>query len=278
MENQGRKGKFELSVLGAVWMVILYTRIIPIFIGVPFRLIYEAIPFGNMENTKEIIEILGGGILRVIIVVLVLKSIKKSIDNNFEIKYFGKLNYKLLFSAMLLIGGYYLLYESSIGIVINKIPKSSIMEETFTKMFLNPYSAFISMAIIGPIFEEIFMRGIILAGLLNRYSPRKAIIASALIFGAWHLNIHQFVDATLAGLILGMIYYKTNSLILCIAAHMANNAIAVTMEYTEHSFNMITFFIGGLIFVGSTMLFFRYLKELNKNLKVDRSYRNEEVL
>lgn len=117
------------------------------------------------------------------------------------------------------------------------------------------------------------MRGIILGGLLNRYSPKKVIIASVLIFRAWHFNILQFVNTTLVG----MVYYKTNSLILCIAAHMTNNTISVIMEYTEHSFNAIIF-LGVIIFIGSAMLFFRYLKEFDGKLGINKSYKEQEVL
>lgn len=83
----------------------------------------------------------------------------------------------------------------------------------------------ISLIIIAPIFEEILMRGIILEGFLNKYKPATAIIASSIIFGTMHLNIPQFINATIIGIFLGMVYYKTRSLALCIVAHMLNNAI-----------------------------------------------------
>jgi len=77
MENQSRESKFELSILGAVWTVVFYTLIIPVLIG-PFYWIYDSIPFGDMENIKEIIGILGQVILRIIIVVLAVKNVKKN--------------------------------------------------------------------------------------------------------------------------------------------------------------------------------------------------------
>lgn len=281
MENQGSESKFELSILGAVWTVVFYSFIVAFIIGMlwaPFNHLIETVYFKEIENIQIIMDLLRGIIIDLIIILIALKKVKKVSSGNFKIKYLNKFNYKLLFSTIFLIGGYYLLYESSIGIMMEKVPVPKFIEEEFTRMFLHPYSTFISAGIRAPIFEEIFMRGIILVGLLNRYSPKKAIIVSALIFGAWHLNIPQFVDATLGGLILGTIYYKTNSLILCIAAHMANNTLYTIMEYTEHSFNMLTFFIGVLIFLCSTMLFFRYLRELDKNLKVDKLYKNQEAL
>ena len=281
MENQASESKFELSVLGAIWTVVFYSFIVAFIIGMlwaPFNYLIETVYFKEIENIQVIMDLLRGIIIDLIIILIALKKVKKISSGNFKMKYLNKFNYKLLFSTIFLIGGYYLWYQSSIGIMMEKVPVPKFIEEVFAEILLHPYSAFISGAIRAPIFEEIFMRGIILAGLLKKYSPKKAIIISALIFGAWHLNIPQFVDATLGGLILGTIYYKTNSLILCIAAHMANNTLDTIMEYTEHSFNMITFFIGILIFLGSALLFFRYLKELDENLKWNKSYKKQEVL
>jgi len=278
MENQAREGKFKLSILGAIWMVVFYSFIIAFIIGMLWASFSLIIDFKITENIQVIMDLLRSTIIDIIIIVIVLKKVKKISGGKFKMKYLNKFNYKLLFSVIFLIGGYYLLYESSIGIIMEKVPVPQFIEEGFEEIFLHPYSAFISMGIRAPIFEEIFMRGIILAGLLNRYNPKKAIIISALIFGVWHFNIPQFVDATLAGLILGVIYYKTNSLLLCIAAHMTNNMLCTIMEYTEHSFNMLTFFIGVLIFLGSAMLFFRYLKELDEKLEMNKLYKNREVL
>lgn len=184
MENQAREGKFELSVLGAVWMVVFYSFVVTFIIGMLWASFSLIIDFKITENIQVIIDLLRSTIMDIIIIVLALKKVKKISNGNFKLKYLDKFNYKLLFSAMFLIGGYYLFYESSIGRIMEKVPVPQFIEEGFEEMFLHPYDAFIFAVIKAPIFEEIFMRGIVLGGLLNRYSPKKAIIASALIFGA----------------------------------------------------------------------------------------------
>jgi len=277
MENQARESKFELSVLGALGFIgklIFYFLIILgalTIILVPIGLIIGEFTPINLETLKESAKLLSEPILDIIILVVAVKKAKKMSDNNFRIKYLGKLNYKLLLSVILLMIGYYLWYQSSIGVIINKFPLPEFLKEAEREMALHPYFSIFSMAIVAPIFEEILMRGILLAGLLNRYSPKKAIIISALIFGISHLNIVQSVNTTLMGLILGMIYYKTNSLILCIGAHMTNNIFAIIMggakEYMGYSPNIISFMAGVIIFTGSVILIFRYLKELDENLK-----------
>jgi len=288
MENQSRESKFELSILGALGFIgklILYVLIIfgalVIFLVPIGLLIGEFTPI-SLETLKESAKLVSGLVFYLIAIAVAVKKAKKMSDNNFKIEYIGKLNYKLLLSIIFLMIGYYFWYHSSIGVITDKIPLPEFLKKAEREMELHPYSAFFSLAIRAPIFEEIFMRGIILTGLLNRYRPKKAIIISALIFGISHFNIVQSVNTTLIGLVLGLIYYKTNSLILCIAAHMTNNIFAMIMggakEYMGYSPNIISFVVGVLIFTGSAILFFQYLKELDKKLEINKLYKNQEVL
>ncbi|UUV17832.1 CPBP family intramembrane metalloprotease [Fusobacteria bacterium ZRK30] len=288
MEDQARESKFELSVLGAVWMVVFYSFIVGVIMGllwIPFSLIIDTIyskySFENIQNIKAVMNLLGESILDFIIIVLIIKKAKKMSENSFRIKYMGKLNYKLLLSVICLMIGYYFWYHSSIGVITDKIPLPEWLKEAEMEMELHPYSTFFSMGIVAPIFEEFLMRGVILAGLLNRYNPKKAIIISALIFGIWHFNIVQSVNATLIGLLLGIIYYKSNSLILCIALHMTNNIFAGIMgeakEYMGYSPTIISFLVGVIIFIGSAMMFFRYLRESDEKLKLNKLCEKGEV-
>lgn len=83
--------------------------------------------------------------------------------------------------------------------------------------------AFIMLVFAAPICEEVIFRGIILDGLLKNYSPRKAIIWSALLFGIVHLNPWQFIAALSLGLFMGWVYYKTGSLLTTIFIHFIAN-------------------------------------------------------
>lgn len=67
---------------------------------------------------------------------------------------------------------------------------------------------------------EMFLK---LRGLI--VDEKKSIIVSALIFALFHLNIWQFPIAFFWGLLLGWIYVKTRSLLLCMLMHALNNAI-----------------------------------------------------
>jgi glutamate-5-semialdehyde dehydrogenase len=78
--------------------------------------------------------------------------------------------------------------------------------------------------VIGPITEEIVFRGIVLRGLLGRWRPWPAIIASAALFALMHFNPAQTPVALGLGIVLGWVYVRTRSLGLCILGHAINNS------------------------------------------------------
>ena len=105
----------------------------------------------------------------------------------------------------------------------------TISEDTFT--------VFLLVSFFAPIIEEILFRGIIQKGMINNgVKPRNAIIISALVFGLVHFNPWQFIGAFLLGLVLGVVFFKTKSLLMPILLHFFNNTIAAIMMkyyYTE---------------------------------------------
>lgn len=128
-----------------------------------------------------------------------------------------------------------LLLTVSVIIVIdplsNLIPLPEFMEEIFNVILGKSIYNLIVVVIIGPVFEEILLRGIILDGFLRQYSPAKSIFWSSFLFGLLHLNPWQFIGAFIIGLLMGYIYYKTRSLIACIYIHLINNGIGYALSY-----------------------------------------------
>ena len=70
-------------------------------------------------------------------------------------------------------------------------------------------------------------RGLVLSGLRSRMGAAKAVVASALLFGLFHLNIYQLVFATLAGLVLGTLALRTRSLLPPVLFHLTTNTLGV---------------------------------------------------
>ncbi|KAA6345306.1 hypothetical protein EZS27_007119 [termite gut metagenome] len=133
----------------------------------------------------------------------------------------------------------------------------NIMEQEFDRLLSN-WFGIVLIALLGPVFEEILFRGAITKALLKQYSPLKAIIISALIFGIIHWNPVQIVGGGFFGLLLAWIYYRTGSLLPGIFVHIINNSLSVFFgtvypdaDYIKDLMNERTFHI---LFVLSLIL------------------------
>ena len=114
-----------------------------------------------------------------------------------------------------------------IGIILplsDYIPVSDFFKESMIQNFGNMDTfMFIALIFGAPFFEEYIYRGVILDGLLKNYAPWLAITISSLLFGALHVNPIQFVSASLGGLFLGWVYYKSKNLVYCAIIHLVIN-------------------------------------------------------
>jgi membrane protease YdiL (CAAX protease family) len=109
------------------------------------------------------------------------------------------------------------------------------------------FIGFITLAIVAPVIEEFIFRGIILDGLLKRYSPTFAILMSSLLFAFVHLNPWQFISAMNIGILSGWLYYRTRNLWLPIFVHVVNNSFPLFLDvFTDIDFSSdLTSLYGG---------------------------------
>lgn len=109
------------------------------------------------------------------------------------------------------------------------------MPEAVEKMFediMSEPAGYMAIGILAPVAEEMVFRGAVLRRLLGLFSDKwhwVAIVVSAVIFGAVHGNVPQFVHAALIGLLLGWMYYRTGSVVAGIVFHWVNNTVAYVM-------------------------------------------------
>ena len=92
---------------------------------------------------------------------------------------------------------------------------------------------YLALGILAPLAEEVVFRGAILRLLLTMFDKRwywVPIVISALLFGAIHGNLQQFVHASLIGLILGWMYYRTDSIVPGVLFHWVNNSAAYAIS------------------------------------------------
>jgi len=88
----------------------------------------------------------------------------------------------------------------------------------------------LGILIISAAFEEVFFRGYIFQALLEGRNLIVTLIIFSLVFGAAHLSndgitAYAIIFTIAAGVFLGVLYYKTRSLWICIGMHYVWNFI-----------------------------------------------------
>lgn len=82
--------------------------------------------------------------------------------------------------------------------------------------------------ILGPICEEIFMRGFLLSA-LKKYGDMFAAVFSGILFGLFHENLYQASYAIPMGIFLAVVAIKTKSIVPTIYMHIACNTTNMVM-------------------------------------------------
>lgn len=117
----------------------------------------------------------------------------------------------------------------------------------------------IIFVLIAPPAEEMLFRGVILRGFASRYTPRKAVTASAVLFGLVHINPFQLLPAMFLGGLFGWWRLRTGSLTLPVLGHALNNALALA-ALTTRAWEQLPGWmaaLGGGLAVGGMVLFAR---------------------
>lgn len=116
--------------------------------------------------------------------------------------------------------------KKSIEQLYRQVAGASNFQELFFVLFV--------IAIIPAFAEEFLFRGLVQRSLERGLTPLKGVILTGIIFGAFHLNPFTFVPLAIIGIYLGFLVLKSNSLMVPIAAHFFNNAIAVFAIYLKY--------------------------------------------
>jgi membrane protease YdiL (CAAX protease family) len=84
----------------------------------------------------------------------------------------------------------------------------------------------LSIVVVAPVTEEWLFRGILFHRWSLKWGIPKGLLASSILFGLMHPNP---IGLTVFGLVMGLFYLQTRSLILPILAHVLNNVFALTL-------------------------------------------------
>ena len=110
------------------------------------------------------------------------------------------------------------------------MPELPNLAEDAFDMIMKDRWGYVAVGLLAPLAEELVFRGAILRALLQWCSkPWVGIALSALFFAVAHMNPAQFPHAFLIGLLLGWMYYRTDSIIPGIVYHWINNSVAYVM-------------------------------------------------
>lgn len=102
---------------------------------------------------------------------------------------------------------------------------------TFGGLLLN----LLIIALIPAVGEEMTFRGVLQQSLTQKMNPHVAIILSAAIFSFIHFQFYGFLPRMFLGILLGYMFYITNSLWISILMHFANNGTAVVLYYLNYN-------------------------------------------
>lgn len=108
--------------------------------------------------------------------------------------------------------------------------KSSVDEFAQTSLNEGRYSVItdiLNVAIIGPIMEELYFRGLVYNALKKMGLPIiLSMLISGLAFGLWHGILVQGVYAAFAGFVFALVYEATGDIKSSIFVHVLGNSLA----------------------------------------------------
>lgn len=278
-----RRNKNSLTIYNAIILVLIY-----FFLGILVHIPTEVISRITIFLNDQMILICFADILSV----LLIMSFVKNRYEFFSWKVFiiEKDYFKILLPIMIFLIGSKLVLNQINSLIDIFIPMSEGVLQVVEGVYGNKPSIvglMILFAVVGPICEEIFYRGIILSGLLKRYPEKKSIFLSALIFAIIHMNPWQFPTALIMGLFFGWVFTRTRSIILCIVAHIFYNMIPFIKGYIgleAYSYNNIIrigiVIIGLILMIISVYSMIRILKKIdhaNSKQNIGVVYSNSRV-
>lgn len=118
-----------------------------------------------------------------------------------------------------------------------------------------------------PLVEEILFRGLILTLFLKIFTPPKAILLNTFIFSLYHVNLSWFFGLFIMGLVLCVIFYKTNSILISTFSHyiLYNGLLKIeSLEYNR-TWELLVYFS---IYVFSVVIVILLLRKPMNTLKV----------
>ncbi|MDA1764327.1 type II CAAX endopeptidase family protein [Bacillus cereus] len=134
----------------------------------------------------------------------------------------------LLLTIMLIVGDVIVMVLTSF--IGNSYENSKTEAIQQSVNFFTVLIAFVSAAIISPIYEEIFYRGFLYRWLRTRFGMIGAILLSSLIFTIVHIPTYNAMPVNfLSGIVFAWAYERTNSIWPSVIIHGLTNGIMILL-------------------------------------------------
>jgi membrane protease YdiL (CAAX protease family) len=127
-------------------------------------------------------------------------------------------------------------------------------------------------AVVPAVCEELLFRGVVQRSFEQGTNGLRAALITGVIFGAYHLSPFTIVPLAVLGMFFGFVLYRTDNILVSMAAHFFNNFIACLATYFRFEADMVSvipgdvfspivialnFLFFGLVFVAATYYFIR---------------------
>ncbi len=128
-----------------------------------------------------------------------------------------------------------IVFPESMRALEAKLRLTQQKSEEVIKMFISQGSLFSSMLIIAAlaaVSEELLFRSVLQKGLMRLFkNVHVAIIVTAFVFSAFHMDFFGFFPRFILGLMLGYIFWMSGSIFPSMLMHFVNNATIVMLYY-----------------------------------------------
>ncbi|WP_319590303.1 CPBP family intramembrane glutamic endopeptidase [uncultured Draconibacterium sp.] len=235
------RNKYYPTILQGIHLVILYIFIQTV-VDFPLAVIDY---YKGTEYLYNPIKKIALGVGSVVFILLYgIRKAKAPILEIFPFKLFNPL---IFIPVVTFLWGAHNILED-VNIWVEKmLPAPPWFWELFDRIFEGDYGfmgAFLKVAVVAPVVEELIFRGLIFNGFRKNYNGFVAVFMSALLFSLFHLNPWQMPATFLLGLLLGWLMLRTKNILVAIIGHSINNAmVLLTVTYwqqiREHSIYLL---------------------------------------
>lgn len=142
----------------------------------------------------------------------------------------------------------------------------------------HPWIAYLFIAILPAILEELLFRGFVLSK-LSKYSTIAAVVASSALFACYHFNSLSMISMFLLGIVLAYVTLKSDSVYPAIFLHIIHNGFTVYLQSYQEQFSNLNGWLEsyswnqylglGIIFLGIFIIGIGCVNTANKKFKLE---------